>query len=74
MTQLTAEVALELESLNLNHIIPQHVPGLLNVLADKLSRPHAEPIPSELSQCVACRCPKRTQAFYRTWPERLVGD
>ena len=72
MTQLTAEVAVELEAQGLQHLIPQHVAGLLNTLADKLSRPHAELVPEEVYSCMCCSSPQRTQDFYRAWPERCV--
>ena len=68
MTQLTAEIALKLESLGMRHLIPQHVPGGLNTIADKLSRPHSEAIPSEVADCVQCNVPTRPRSFYRTWP------
>ena len=68
MTQITAEVSLELELLGLRHVFPQHVPGVLNKIADKLSRPHVERIPEELSCCVQCNVPRRPRSFYRAWP------
>ena len=68
MAQLTAEVALELESLNMRHLIPQHVPGQLNTIADKLSRPHVEQTPAALSNCHQCHVPRRHVSFYRAWP------
>lgn len=68
LAQLTAEIALELESMNMRHLIPQHVPGVLNRIADKLSRPHVEQIPAELSDCLQCPVPRRPNSFYRAWP------
>ena len=69
MAQLTAELCLELEDQQLQHLVPQHVPGLLNVLADRLSRLHEYSIPAELQHVHRVEVPRRTSAYYRAWPQ-----
>ena len=70
MVQLTAEVMLQLESMGVSHHTSQHVPGLLNDIADKLSRHHeGYPVPHQLVQCRLVQVPQRTDDFYRAWPK-----
>ena len=70
MAQLTAELVLELEAQGIHTIVAQHLPGLLNVSPGKLSRPHTEAIPSELHRVLRLDTQRRTQHFYRTWPNK----
>ena len=70
MAQLTAELVLEMEAQGLHAIVAQHLPGLLNTLPDKLSRPHTEAIPLELNNILRLDVPRRSQHFYRTWPNK----
>ena len=70
MAQLTAELVLELEAQGIHTIVAQRLPGLLNVLPDKLSRPDTEAIPSELLRVRRLDTQRRTQQFYRTWPNK----
>ena len=48
MTQLAAEIFLEMESQRLIHLIPQHLPGTLNFVPDQLSRPQTAELPAVL--------------------------
>ena len=70
MLQLTVELMLELESLQINHVVPQHVAGQLNYVADALSRlSHRNEIPQCLKQSIAVDVPPRPASFYRAWPQ-----
>ena len=71
MVQLTAEVVLQLEYMEVAHVVSQHVPGALNLIADKLSRPELTfPLPKALEHSVCVTVPKRTDDFYRAWPSQ----
>lgn len=70
MAQLTAELALELEAQQVKQVVPQHVAGILNGIADALSRPHSAAVPTVLHACQRCEVPRRPRAYYRAWPER----
>ena len=68
MAQLAAEVALEVERLQLPHMWGQHIPGLANDVADRLSRLKPdEPIPSALRCALQVAVPRRVRSFYRSW-------
>ena len=69
MVQLTAELVLQLEHMEVSHVVSQHVPGALNLIADKLSRPELIfPLPKALEHSTLVPVPKRTNDFYRAWP------
>ena len=69
MVQLTAEVVLQLEHMQVAHVLSQHVPGALNLIADKLSRPELTfPLPKALENSICVSVPRRTMDFYRAWP------
>ena len=73
MVQLTAELCLELESLQLSHVLAQHTPGTMNYVADKLSRLSLDgyTIPEALLGCKQCAVPPRDDSFYRAcWPKQ----
>lgn len=68
MAQLAAEVALEIEALQLPHIMGQHVPGIANDVADRLSRVRGhEVVPKCLQGATFVPVPERTPSFYRAW-------
>ena len=69
-TQLAAEIFLEVEHQGLVAIVPQHLPGTLNVIPDKLSRLHVEEVPWQLANVQRLKVPKRDMNFYRAWPNR----
>ena len=69
MVQLTAELVLQLEHMEVAHVVSQHVPGALNLIADKLSRPELTfPLPKALEHSTSVPVPRRTNDFYRAWP------
>lgn len=69
MVQLTAEIVLQLEHLQVSHVLSQHVPGSLNVLADRLSRMEThDEVPRALQQSQRVKVPIRNDDFYRSWP------
>ena len=70
MTQLAAEIFLEMESQNVIHLIPQHLPGALNFVPDQLSRPQTAKLPAVLHNVPKVNVPARSRAYYRAWPER----
>lgn len=70
MAQLAAEVALQIESMQLPSQFGQHVPGIANDIADRLSRmsKHGRlPDALQWAQCVSV--PLRGQSFYRSWQQ-----
>ena len=59
MIRPAAEIALQLEGLQLEPIVGQHVPGLLSRIADQLSRLHqGAPMPLELQQQIKFHLPQ----------------
>ena len=68
MQQLCAELALRVEAMQVQ-VWPQHIPGVLNVISDALSRFSSESqIPQELVNSQLCRAPIRDESFYLAWP------
>ena len=70
MAQLAAEVALEIESMQLPSQFGQHVPGIANDIADRLSRmsAHGE-LPNALQGAQQVAVPLRGRTFYRSWQQ-----
>lgn len=68
MTQLVVEIILELESQGLGELTGRHLAGLLNDVADKLSRGE---VPSECAHASVIHLPVRDQTFFRAWPKQL---
>ena len=67
MQQLCAELALRVEAMQVQ-VWPQHIPGVLNVISDALSRFSSESqIPQELVNSQLCRAPIRDESFYLAW-------
>ena len=70
MAQLAAEVALEVEALQLPYQWGQHVPGVLNDVADQLSRMKPD---SALPRVLVAACridvPQRDRSFYKSWQQ-----
>ena len=70
MAQLAAEVSLQLAIHQLLPIYAQHVPGILNDLADRLSRMTSDDqVPEQLMQCQRFEPVQRTVETFRAWPE-----
>ena len=70
MAQLAAEVSLQLAIHQLLPIYAQHVPGILNDLADRLSRlTPDDQVPEQLRQCQRFEPVQRTMKTFRAWPE-----
>lgn len=67
MTQLVVEIILELESQGLGELTGRHLAGLLNDVADKLSRGE---VPSECAHASVIHLPVRDQTFFRAWPKQ----
>lgn len=68
MAQLASEVALEIEAIQVPYLWGQHVAGILNDIADKLSRMHEHSaVPAELSDAECVTGPLRTVDFYKSW-------
>ncbi|CAK9112875.1 unnamed protein product [Durusdinium trenchii] len=69
MAQLAAELAMELEHLGVPFIWGQHVPGVMNDIADRLSRMNTEQrLPLELARAKQVLVPIRDRSYYRSWP------
>ena len=70
MAQLAAEVALQIEAMQLPFQFGQHVPGIANDIADSLSRisKHGR-LPAALRRAQQMAVPQRGQAFYRSWQQ-----
>lgn len=69
MVQLAAEVSLELEALEIPHVWAHHVPGILNDVADALSRmSQGHQLPAVLKEATYVQAPARNRDFYRAWP------
>lgn len=70
MAQLAAEVSLQLAIHQLLPIYAQHVPGILNDLADRLSRlTPDDQVPEQLRQCQRFEPVQRTMKTFHAWPE-----
>ena len=71
MTQLTAEICIQAELLQLLPLQVQHVPGVLNKIADSLSRYYSSErpeLPWQLQHAQQVPVPKRTANDFRAWP------
>lgn len=69
MTQLTAEISMQVELLQLLPLQAQHVPGVLNKIADSLSRQSTEQsVPWQLQHSRCIPAPQRTAKDFRAWP------
>lgn len=70
MIQLAAEVALQIEAFGLLALFAQHVPGVLNEIADRLSRMGSNPVlPHQLRNVRQLWPPARTPQVFRAWPK-----
>ena len=71
LNAIGAEIALELEVLNIAEVFTAHTPGKLLILADYLSRLHmpgvVDSMPLELSTAKRRVAPVRDGKFYRVW-------
>ena len=71
MNQLAAEVSLQLAVKNLLPLFAQHVPGLLNDVADRLSRMSSSPqLPLQLVNCHRLKPPARCPGIFKAWPSQ----
>ena len=69
MRYLAAEVALELESQNMDMLWGTHIRGVANHEADALRRlAQGAAIPSSLRHCDRLEVPLRDISFFRAWP------
>ena len=69
MTQLTAEISILTELLQLQPIRAEHVPGILNRIADKLSRANSPiDVPVELQAARCLSAVPRSVHSFRAWP------
>lgn len=71
LVQLTAELAILVEILQLLPLKAQHVPGIENDVADRLSRigdNSLATIPTRLPNAVWVRAPARDKTCFRAWP------
>ena len=70
MSQLAAEISLQCAILQLMPIEAQHVPGLVNDIADRLSRlERQEDVPFQLRDCTCLPVPQRSKTLFRAWPD-----
>ena len=71
LNAIGAEVALELEILDISEAFSAHSPGKLLVLADHLSRMHmpghSGDLPKELASAKRREAPIRDDFFFRVW-------
>ena len=69
MMQLAAEISIQVELMQLLPLQAEHVPGILNDLADKLSRlAPGEEAPAALREAVQLTPLKRHRSNFRAWP------
>ena len=71
LNSIGAEIALDLEILNISDVFTAHTPGSLLTCADYLSRVH-EPnvnaeMPVELTSAKRKEVAVRSESFYRVW-------
>jgi hypothetical protein len=68
MNALAAEIALDLDELEIEVVTSRHVPGTLNFVADALSRlSKGAVVPESLAGVRRVPCPQRTAEFYKAW-------
>ena len=71
LNAIGAEIALELEVLDISEVFGSHSPGKLLVIADHLSRihmpGHSGDLPAELASAKRREAPMRDGSFYRVW-------
>ena len=71
MNAIGAEIALELEALQIEEVFAQHSPGKLLVIADWLSRIYSpdgrSEVPEELKTSKRKEVPVRDSSFYKVW-------
>ena len=69
MTQLAAEISIQVELMQLQPLRAEHVPGILNDIADRLSRMRAgDAAPEPLQHAEQLSVPKRHRSNFRAWP------
>ena len=70
MAQIAAETALQLALHQLLPIYAQHVRGILNDIADRLSRMSKDnPLPAQLRNCQRLVPVSRNHSTFRAWPK-----
>lgn len=68
MSALAAEIAIDFDGLGIEIVTSQHVPGILDFVADALSRlSRGAKLPSSLASVRRIECPTRSPHFFRTW-------
>ena len=73
MNALASEVMLRLEEYNLEAVVAKHIPGVMNFLADALSRLSAgKELPESLAKVRRVPSPVRDEKFWRAWPADWV--
>ena len=69
MNALAGELSLRLEQLQCSIKIAEHIPGLLDFVADALSRLEAgKRLPESLATARRFSAPSRADSFFRAWP------
>lgn len=71
LTQLAAEISILVEILQLLPLQAEHVPGLVNDIADRLSRLSTSSnkcVPRQLLHATAVEAPDRSKTSFRAWP------
>ena len=73
MSQLAGEIALTLESFEIDALWGRHLRGVLNVLADPLSRlSEGSTVPESLQDATRMTVPALSSLF-RAWPDSHEG-
>ena len=71
LNSIGAEMALELEALDVDELVTEHIPGVLNALADALSRIHQPGKAGEVPDQLLCAKRKRidfhADSFWQAW-------
>ena len=74
MNVLAAELALRLEAMGCDAIVGGHSPGVMNFIADALSRvAQGMPLPSAVLVAERHSPPRRDARFWRCWPDDNSG-
>ena len=72
MNAMAGEVALRLDRLRSQMAMTEHIPGLLNIEADALSRLSAgKELPASLRSSKRFKVPLRDSDFWMCWPQEL---
>ena len=67
---MAAEMALRMDKLRTEMTMCEHIPGILNVEADALSRLSVgKDLPKELREARRLQAPARTDDFWKCWPQ-----